>query len=194
MKTPSTSKFTVHPGGKKAPRISANLDPSHAEGDVDTSQYYVAPAGPNGDSARVAIRFPAGHAHLIRGFCASEKTPFKDPSAFIRWAISEGIKAWVPVMEDPDATSLHATLAGWVRQCGTQMQMLNYTRALEELQRDIEALLRAGHEPPARKRVNQIAEEIDRIPDAYWRGKFEKEILRRFEHLLDKEQEEREEE
>jgi hypothetical protein len=174
-----------------SPKKGFSLKTSDAEAAYPIGEFLVPAADGNGHSVAVATRVPPQMKRLIDMVLSTHEFPFHTSADVVRYCIREGLTALGKRSKKKEIPTFYAQLRSWCSIAESQNEHLYYERMLHGLKKSVDDMVASGNVPAARKLLRQVAVDVKNIDEPYWGPKFEKELLRNYDHLLRVEKEER---
>ena len=177
--------------GGKSPRARrqkhpVSMDPADGEARATLSEFSIPAQDSHGHSAKVISRITPAMQRQISLIVETNPFQWETASDFIRWCIFDGQRKVTEYMKNPEITSMMALINSWVAAARVQQEHLKFTASLEVISGVIADLINKGAEPPAKKIVQEILEQVETVEDLFWRKRFEEEIRGKFGFLLKK--------
>jgi len=159
--------------------------PEDSETSWPLSEYMVPAQDSHGHSAKVVIRLPPGLKRQMSIIVSRHVFPFETDTDIARWCLFVGIKALRVKMRDPEISSLHSMTETWKSQAQYNMEHAHFEDILTTLRSTIDSLLSRKALRAARKMIVDVREGLGEL-DAYWKRKYESEIISKYSFLFSK--------
>lgn len=180
-KQPPKKKPAPH-ASKKTKAIS--FDARDSESAYPLSNYNIPAQDQHGHTARCIVRVPPGMKNQISRLLVQQKFPWETESDFVRWCMARGLDHVDKELQDPEFTSMQSLFNGFVAAARVQTEYAMYGNTLDAITKTLTLLIEMKAFPPARKILQEVTAQIDRIDDPYWFERWTSELKTRFGSLM----------
>ena len=159
---------------------AVSLAPGMMQARIPASEFTIPSADSRGQSARIGTRVPPAYLHQIEVLLQSKRFPWETPSDFMRWALHAGIARASDLVDDPRLDNTRAQVAAMLAVVQEEEEHTNFSTIIDRVDKMVSDLLQARAQAPAKRAIIKLLDAARHIQDPYWRGRYEKEVLRRF--------------
>lgn len=153
-------------------------------GRIPISEFLIPSHDAQGHSVTLMARCPPATRGQIESIVASPGSPFKDTSAFLRWAILRGCRHWADQRKDSMVSNLQAVVDIQVSIYQEQQYLSMLTKSVQDLTNVLNMLEGMGKFDKARMVLKDAVRRTKGIDDPEWREHWLREVRNRFGHLL----------
>lgn len=150
----------------------------------DSADFIIPARDSKGESMRVWVRIQPGHDRALSVILNSKKFPFKTTGDILRWCVHRGLAKLEKMEGLPSVTQQVEAMLGVLRDEEFQLE---FQAVLALTNNVIQRHVAEGSLGEARRVIAKLKSDIDKMPEGYWRTKYQTAIRTQFGHLLNDE-------
>ena len=150
-------------------------------GGVDPTQFRVPASDAKGHSSRFFFRAQPGHGKQLESIVQSKKFPYRTKGDVLRHAFVRHLR-WIESIEPmPSVTAEVDAIMEVMRVAEFHS---DFSAVFEKVGEMISVHMGQGAIGEARRLLLTIMTHIKRMPDGYWKDKYDRESKERYGHIL----------
>jgi hypothetical protein len=157
-------------------------DRDHRELKYDPADFVIPAQDAKGHSERFQCRLQPGDDRALDVIVGSKKFPFRTKGDVGRWAIHVGIRRLEQMEAVPSVTAEVDAMIGILRD---EMFHHEFQATFDAMDRVISTHIGAQAYGEARRVVALMRDRISKMPDGYWKEKYDAKVLEKHGHLLE---------
>lgn len=155
-----------------------------AETTFPLNEWMIPATDAHGHSAKVFTRVPPSYKHTINVILQKKKYPWETESDMVRVAVHRLLEAIAKDSTDPEILSQQAILNSMAEASSRQLEYLHFKETLEKVSVTVAEMIRVEAYPVARKIIRNMAEQVEKFEDEYWRTRFRAELINKYGDML----------
>jgi hypothetical protein len=176
---------------------SVGVGPDHGEEDTSddevgerpdkilvTDVFRVPGQDDRGHAQRVQCRVMPVHYRALTGILNEKKFPFGTLGDAVRWCIVDGIRKLNSLRKSDKITGIIAQADSIMEILRDEQFYMDYQNTFVTMSETVNRHLANGADGEARRLVAVVRNQIEKMPEGYWRERYLEKLKQQFGHLL----------
>jgi hypothetical protein len=134
-----------------------------------------------GTTERLFIRICPRDRDWLASFTNDKRFPFKGMNHLVRWCIAQGLRKLDRIRPTPTLSTQVAALQSILYE---EQIAADFALVMSQTEMRISEYIKAGAKGEAARVIQAMRQQIELMPDGYWKGRYRTEIHTRWGDLL----------